>query len=157
MMACTEWEWAMSNEGTPVDVEAILADPTAAFAQPRDVLTDPRFSREIKLKILRQWEHDARSLATADNEGMSGGEESMHGRVLHAIQSLEESAGGGLAQTKENADEAASQLRNNDSWLTSTFRAVGCQVIQGTRKQPIAALMIAAWIGYLCGRLRHRL
>ena len=41
----------MSNKENSVNVEAIMADPTATFAQPRDVLTDPRFSREIKLKI----------------------------------------------------------------------------------------------------------
>jgi hypothetical protein len=58
----------MSNKENSVNVEAIMADPTATFAQPRDVLADPRFSREIKLKILRRWEHDARSLAVAESK-----------------------------------------------------------------------------------------
>jgi hypothetical protein len=147
----------MSNEEKSVDVEAIMADPTATFAQPRDVLTDPRFSREIKLKILQRWEHDARSLAVAEGEGMSGGEESMHGRVLHAIRSLEESTGKDRAQTEGKLDESASQLRNSYSGLVDTVRTAGCQVIQGTRNQPLAALMIAAWLGYVCGRVRHRL
>jgi hypothetical protein len=134
-----------------------MADPTATFAQPRDVLADPRFSREIKLKILRRWEHDARSLAVAESEGMSGGEESMHGRVLHAIRSLEESTGEDRVQNKGKLDESASQLRNSYSRLVDTLRTTGCQVVQGTRNQPLAALMIAAWLGYICGRVRHRL
>jgi hypothetical protein len=82
----------MSKDATSVDLNAVMADPTAFFAQPQDVLKDERFSREIKLKILRQWERDAHNLEVADNEGMSGGEDSMHGRVLHAIRSLEEGA-----------------------------------------------------------------
>jgi hypothetical protein len=40
--------------------------------------------------LLRQWERDARGLAVAEEEGMSGGEESMLGRVRHAIQALGE-------------------------------------------------------------------
>jgi hypothetical protein len=145
----------MSKDGT-VDLGAVLADPAAAFAQPQDVLTDARFSPEIKLKILRQWERDAHNLAVADNEGMSGGEESMHGRVLHAIRSLEESAGQDQTQTQGKSDRSASRPDNSYTGLTNALETVACQLLNNTRRQPLAALLIAAGIGYLWGRVRRR-
>jgi hypothetical protein len=147
----------MREQGTPVDTDAILADPSAAFAQPQDVLADQRFSRAIKLKILRQWEQDARGLAVAEGEGMLGGEESMLARVRHAIQNLEASAsrypspsGGRLL------DASAAQLRASYGGVVDAVEAAGCQVIRAAKKQPFAALMIAAGLGYLSGQLGHR-
>jgi len=43
-----------------IDIEAALANPSAYFTQPQDVLACPGLSRELQLKILRQWEEDAR-------------------------------------------------------------------------------------------------
>lgn len=147
----------MSKDATSVDLNAVMADPTAFFAQPQDVLKDERFSREIKLKILRQWERDAHNLEVADNEGMSGGEDSMHGRVLHAIRSLEEGAEQNQTQPEGKSDGSAGRPENSYRGLVGIFRIAGCQLLQGTREQPLAALMIAAWLGYLCGRIGRRL
>jgi hypothetical protein len=147
----------MSEEGTSADLDAVMADPAAFFARPQDVVTDQRFSREIKLKVLRQWERDAHNLGVADNEGMSGGEESMHGRVLHAIRSLEEGAGSDPIQPEGKSDGSADRSENSFTGLVNVVRTVGCQILHGTREQPLAALMIAAWLGYLFGRVRHRL
>ena len=146
----------MSNEETTVDLDAVLVDPAAFFARPQDVLTDERFSPEIKLRILRQWERDAHNLGVADNEGMSGGEESMHGRVLHAIRSLEESAGSDSMQPEGKSDRSAGRLENIPTGLVNAVRTAGRQILHGTREQPLTALMIAAWLGYMFGRVRRR-
>src|SRR5271166_3016325 len=74
---------------SPIDIDAALANPSAFFAQPRDVLAHAGLSRELQLKLLRQWEQDARELADAESEGMGGGEESMLGRVAQALRALD--------------------------------------------------------------------
>ena len=53
--------------------------------EPKDVVAHPTLSRDIKLKILREWEHDARRLSASEGEGFCGGEDSMLGRVEDAI------------------------------------------------------------------------
>src|SRR3954468_49177 len=55
------------------------------FAEPKDVVVHRTLSREVKLKILREWEQDARRLSASEGEGFCGGEESMLGRVEDAI------------------------------------------------------------------------
>jgi hypothetical protein len=61
--------------------EKFLRNPKSAFAEPNDVVLHPELSWEMKLTILREWEQDARRLSIAESEGMSGGEDSMLGRV----------------------------------------------------------------------------
>ena len=73
---------------SPIDIDSALANPSACFTQPQDVLAYPGLSRELQLKLLHQWEQDARGLAEAESEGMGGGEESMLGRVRQAIRAL---------------------------------------------------------------------
>lgn len=65
------------------------AGTPASFASPRDVVEDRTLSREAKLRLLTQWERDARELSVAEEEGMMGGEESMLGRVRQALQQLD--------------------------------------------------------------------
>jgi len=67
---------------------AALSDPRGVFNTPDDVLREAKLSREAKLLILHQWEHDARGLAVAEEEGMTGGEESLLSRVRRAIAAL---------------------------------------------------------------------
>ncbi len=71
-----------------LDIESALADPALAFDQPQDVVADQGLSVEVKVKLLKQWEADARQLAVAEEEGMTGGEESMLNRVRKALQAL---------------------------------------------------------------------
>jgi hypothetical protein len=80
----------MPQETAQIDIEAALVDPKAFFAQPQDIVTHPLLSRAVKLKLLQQWEQNARNLAVAEGEGMLGGEESMLGRVETAIHALKE-------------------------------------------------------------------
>jgi hypothetical protein len=70
------------------DFEKALIDPALAFAEPRDILADQRLSRDAKLLLLQHWERDARELAVAEEEGMTGGEESMLARVRQAFLQL---------------------------------------------------------------------
>lgn len=72
-----------------VDVAAALVNPADQFGSPGDVLEDRTLSRAEKLKILKQWELDARQLSVAEEENMTGGEENMVGRVSRAILAFE--------------------------------------------------------------------
>jgi len=74
---------------TPVDIDSLLANPSAYFDQPGDIL-DSSLSRTAQRKLLHQWDQDARLLAEAESEGMGGGEESMLSRVRRAILAFEE-------------------------------------------------------------------
>jgi len=71
-----------------IDVEAAMVNPADYFGDPAEVLRSSSLSRSQKLKILRQWELDARQLSVAEEENMAGGEESMVGRVSRAILAL---------------------------------------------------------------------
>lgn len=70
------------------DFETALQDPAKYFATPQHVLDDPTLTVTQKRKVLRQWEQDARLLAVAEEEGMSGGEESMLQRVMRALEAI---------------------------------------------------------------------
>jgi hypothetical protein len=74
--------------GKPVDFEAALLNPAGCFREPSEVVADETLSREQKLRVLRQWDQDARQLAVAEEENMTGGEENMVGRVSKAILAL---------------------------------------------------------------------
>src|SRR5215207_3552658 len=82
----------LSGEGRPMtqaaselDIEAALQHPRSYFAEPKDVVSHPTLSWDMKLAILREWELDARRLSASEGEGFCGGEESMLGRVEDAI------------------------------------------------------------------------
>jgi hypothetical protein len=78
----------MPTKNSKVDLATILRDPAAVFRTPRDVLDHPGLTREERLAILEQWERDARGLSVAEEEGMTGGEESLLARVRRAIAEL---------------------------------------------------------------------
>jgi hypothetical protein len=71
-----------------IDIAAALRDPRRYFTDPREVLDAPGLDRETRLKLLEEWERDARGLAVAEEEGLSGGEPSMLGRIRHHRRSL---------------------------------------------------------------------
>ena len=75
-----------------LDIQAALQCPKSFFAEPKDVVSHPTLSREMKLAILREWELDARRLSASESEGFRGGEESMLGRVEEAIALLQRQA-----------------------------------------------------------------
>jgi hypothetical protein len=152
-------------QGTsPIDIDAALANPSACFAQPQDVLAYPGLSRVLQLKILSQWEQDARGLAEAESEGMGGGEESMLGRVRQAIRTLGHAQGvsrsnavGGKAQTPigagrriaDSLQEAATQVQH----VASRAQGGVTEIRTMIRARPLTAALVAFGSGYLFGRL----
>ena len=73
-----------------LDPEAATLNPVAFFDQPAAVVSHPKLSRRQKLAILKNWERDARGLAVAEEEGMTGGEESLLARIRSAINDIGE-------------------------------------------------------------------
>jgi hypothetical protein len=71
-----------------LDLAKALLDPAAVFDAPEDVLRREDLSREQKTLILRRWEHDARELETASDEGMPGEAPDRLDRVLNALREL---------------------------------------------------------------------
>ncbi len=63
--------------------------PHAHFDAPHDIVVDPVLSKEQKIDALSSLEQDARQLAIASSEGMSGGEETGLQEVLHARDVVE--------------------------------------------------------------------
>jgi hypothetical protein len=139
---------------SPIDIDAALINPSAYFDQPQDVLAHPGMSRKFQLKLLQQWEHDARLLAEAEGEGMGGGEESMLGRVRQALRTLEASEaqasiGTGARNVAGGLAEAASHVRHAGSRTqerVTEFRAF-------MRAQPITGALLMFVFGYLVGRI----
>ena len=82
----------MTQAASELDIEAALQHPKSFFAEPKDVVTHPTLSRDMKLKILREWQHDARRLSASEGEGFCGGEDSMLGRVEDAITLVQRQA-----------------------------------------------------------------
>ena len=76
-----------------VDYERALIDPQSVFGTPERLLADPRLDPRGKLEILRRWKLDAERLSVAEDEAMTGGEESMLARVQNAIIAIEGRAG----------------------------------------------------------------
>lgn len=70
------------------DFEKAMRDPAGVYKSPENVLKDETLTKEQKIKILRQWEYDARDLMVAEEENMPGGEENMLNRVLEALHQL---------------------------------------------------------------------
>jgi hypothetical protein len=71
----------MNNEA----IERALVDPQSVFARPADVVEADGPSADEKLKILRQWEADAREMLVATEENMGGGEDPLLDEVVEAI------------------------------------------------------------------------
>ena len=136
-----------------IDISAALANPSAYFAQPRDVPAYPGMSNVLKLKLLHQWDHDARLLAEAEGEGMGGGEESMLGRVRQTLRQLEASmdtmessaVASGVEEPEIEAQHAAARTPKR----TIEFRAL-------IRLRPIAGALLMFALGYLVGRIAGR-
>ncbi len=63
--------------------------PHKHFETPQEVVLDPALSKEQKLQALDHLEQDARQLAVASSEGMSGGEGTNLREVLAAKEKLD--------------------------------------------------------------------
>jgi hypothetical protein len=75
------------------DYEQALLTPERIFETPMDVVDTDSLTPEQKLKVLKQWEVNARLLQVAQEENMTGGETSRLGEVRRAILALTEKEG----------------------------------------------------------------
>ena len=73
---------------TAANVNEILVNPSKEFAHPSQVVSTPDLSYKDKVKVLKQWELDARLLQVASEEGMTGGEQNMLADVKKAQEEL---------------------------------------------------------------------
>jgi len=78
----------MSAETSQISLKEMLANPSKAFSHPSQVVSAEQLSHGDKVKVLKQWELDARLLQVASEEGMSGGEASMLADVKQAQDEL---------------------------------------------------------------------
>jgi len=78
----------MSTTSENLHLDPARVNPAGTFGDPRRIVEHPDLSHRMKLALLEQWEREARALAVAEEEGMTGGEESMLSRVRRAIQLL---------------------------------------------------------------------
>lgn len=72
------------------DYQSKASDPSSAYKNPNEVLQDDDVDKDQKMKILQQWELDARELQVAAEEGMAGGESDMLRQVRAALLTLGE-------------------------------------------------------------------
>jgi len=63
--------------------------PHHHFDTPHEIIADPGLSKTEKIQALDSLEQDARQMAIAAGEGMSGGEDTKLQEVLHAKDALE--------------------------------------------------------------------
>ena len=71
------------------EFERILADPSATFKMPDDVLHDERLSRKQKIAILKLWAFDERELEVAEEENMRGKGPILLHEVMQALHQIE--------------------------------------------------------------------
>jgi hypothetical protein len=69
------------------DGNKALDDPSRAFSSPREVV-ESELPRDEKIKILKNWELDARRLLESAEENMTGGEKDRLPEVLRALREL---------------------------------------------------------------------
>jgi ABC-type iron transport system FetAB ATPase subunit len=71
----------------PPDGKNAIDDPSRAFTSPREVV-ESELPRDEKIKILKNWELDARRLLESAEENMTGGEKDRLPEVLRALRDL---------------------------------------------------------------------
>ena|SRR3990167_2355541 len=71
------------------EFERILADPSAIFKVPDEVLHDERLSRKQKIAVLKLWAFDERELEVAEEENMRGKSPIQLDEVLLALHQIE--------------------------------------------------------------------
>lgn len=76
----------MNNDETD---RSKVEKPHGHFDAPHEIVADPGLSKNEKIQALNSLEQDARQLAIAAAEGMSGGEDTKLQEVLHAKDALE--------------------------------------------------------------------
>jgi hypothetical protein len=90
--------------------QAKTEKPHGHFDDPQQVVADPALSKQDKLKALETLEQDARLLATATEEGMTGGEHSNLRDVLSAKKTLESATDAASNLPPDSEGEVAKEV-----------------------------------------------
>ena len=72
-----------------MNIEKAMLNPGSVFARPADVLDEQSLTRDQKIMILRRWEYDARDLAVAEEENMSGGPPDLLDEIIRVLHRLD--------------------------------------------------------------------
>lgn len=67
-----------------IDLDRAMHDPGKVFRTPDEVVRHPKLSLDEKLKILQEWELDAKRLSESEDESMTGGEPNLLDQVSKA-------------------------------------------------------------------------
>lgn len=136
----------------PTDLDLVLHDPAAYFAEPKDVLPQPGMTAEFKQKLLRAWEREVRLRnGTAAQATLL--------LVRHALLELEASmtvkesvsVGDTIRAVAGGIEEAATQVQNAAAHTRdgiSEFRRF-------MRAQPITGAVLMVGLGWILGRITH--
>lgn len=73
------------------ELERIMADPSAVYQHPDDVVKDSRLTLKQKISVLKQWAFDAHEIEVAQAENMRGEASPLH-QVLVVLHKLEKLA-----------------------------------------------------------------
>lgn len=84
--------------------EATATGPAPLHPHPRSILDREDLSRDAKIRILKEWEHDALERDVATAEGMAGGPRTRLQAITDALRTLEE-------ETSDNQDRPLRQGR----------------------------------------------
>jgi hypothetical protein len=90
--------------------QAKTEKPHANFGDTQQVVADPALSKQEKVQALETLELDARLLATATGEGMTGGEHSKLHEVLSAKKALENPADAASNPPPDSEAEVAKEV-----------------------------------------------
>ncbi len=58
-----------------------LVNPAAVFAEPKEVVVNPTFSRQQKIDVLRRWEHDTRLFQARAKQRLTDASEELLGEI----------------------------------------------------------------------------
>jgi hypothetical protein len=85
-----------------------LVNPAAVFAEPKEVVVNPTFSRQQKIDVLRRWEQETRLFQASAKERLTDASEELLGAILDSLHELDywpdlehpsSNKGGGLARS----------------------------------------------------------
>lgn len=119
----------MSDTPDPVGK---VQKPATYFEAPSDVVSDPQLSADEKRKALDTLEQDARQLADASAEGMSGGEPNNLDEVLQAKAEFDEADDGAIPSTW--GAKLAQTVRERPFWSVGLAMVVGIGIGVCTRR-----------------------
>ena len=66
-----------------------LVNPAAVFAEPKEVVVNPTFSRQQKIDVLRRWEHNTRLFQASAKERLTDASEDLLGEILESLHDLD--------------------------------------------------------------------